>query len=356
MTDAPPPGPEYALDRCRAIVHHLEAALRAEMPLEAEKIALIMADYGSARRRVDERDREPLDRSLLHLFAPMSAWSDGRPELVPIRTDVAIVTVISEELDATLRAFDLDAANFTQPVGSNRRFYETELRTSRAGRPISVVVTSSVRSGNPDVGPVISELRTHYNPSVWLLVGVAGGHRDHVGLGSVVLPEWVHFYEPGRVTDKQVQSRNKPVEIAESMFMNFRYYRPIQSGYYERIADFMGALGPGEKPEGLDVTFRPEVITRNIVIGSGELAVRSQAFMDDLYRHNAAIKVVDQESYGFGANLRGQHWAIVRGISDFGRSDESMSQDSWKFAAAGFAAVLVRNFLETQFVLPRRLS
>jgi CheY-like chemotaxis protein len=123
--------------------------------------------------------------------------------------DVAIITILPEELRATLRAFNVaERPQMSQP------FYETQVPCqSRPERALEVVITSAAKPLNVHVGAPIFSLRDKYSPNAVFLVGIAGGRQGKVRQGEVVIGKSVFYYESTRLPaevrthDRNGQSR-----------------------------------------------------------------------------------------------------------------------------------------------------
>jgi hypothetical protein len=91
-------------------------------------------------------------------------------------------------------------------------------------------------------------------------------------------------------------------------------------------------------------------VHRTCTIATGENVLRDGQLLEYLARRfDETIRAVDQESYGFAVAVRDLEWAIFRGVSDTAGPEQD---DSWKYPAAGFAAICLFDFLETCYVPP----
>jgi nucleoside phosphorylase len=333
--------PEPQSQALRAIAQRFVEA----WPLQPAQVELLMADHGARIEQLHEAIRQ--GRPVI-----LNEEGDFEPRGVDLFTDIAVLTVLPEELYATREVFDIGVNDFEMHGGGSRRFYQGSIGAQRAGRSLSLVVTDTIRSGNAEVGQAVMELETYFHPQASFLVGVAAGNKAHHPLGTVVVPEWVHYYEPERVTDSGIQARFRPAEVPDDLYKNLRYWNGRGGNYRRLVSEFLAKIEPVEKPAGMPDEYVPTVVLRNVVIGSGEKVSRSQPFMDELYGHNSNITSVDQESYGFASANRGRRWAVIRGISDHGTGSEEGTKEDWKVVASGFAAAWLRDFIEREYMLP----
>jgi nucleoside phosphorylase len=339
---------EIAREACLGIMFHLKATGQhtAGNSASDHKRVLLLADY--ARRSVELPIdlQQPLDRAIIESFnaaRPATSPADlPRPTLTDV--DVAIVTVLPEELHAVLDVFGIEQA----PQGA-QPFYQCQLSCrGRPGRPLDLVITSVLKPLNVHVGAPIARLRHKYSPRAAFLVGVAGGRVGKSSPGDVIIGQRVFYYEPGRVTSDDTAPRPQTAEPSNRYGNGLLSYDPEQTSFHDRIRAFTGKLSPQDLPRTLRKNHMPTV--RQATIASGENVLRDGRVLSDLaQRFDDSIAAVDQESYGFADSVRDLPWAIFRGISD--NADENQD-DRWKYVAAGFAAVCLQDFLETFYVPP----
>lgn len=342
--------PEPPLDACRAIAHQFEQVMRGAPSPTSDQITLMLTDYASRAAYLRDSEVNDLDRKVFSAMTkpdPRAAGSSGR-DVVP--TDVAVLTVLPEELDACLHVFEADGQHPHHESESGRRFFRTSIEARLARRTLSVVITDAGRSGTVEVAPAVHELSDHYKPRQWFLVGIAAGHRKHLRIGDVVVPESVHHYDPARITDGGEQSRFEHINVPTSLFNALRYYRPDEGRYAEMVQAFLSYAADNYRLTEIPPEFLPSIKMRNIVVASGTKVSRSEAFMDRLLDLNDKFRAVDMESYGFGRTCDGGQWAVLRGISDHGDAADSGASEDLTFAATGLAALCLRDFLETKWL------
>ena len=270
---------------------------------------------------------------------------------IPERVDVAILTVLPIELRAAQKVFRT-ADKFA--LRGNRRFYSTHVRSRQLdGAPISIVLTSSNEPHNVQAAKAVHDIIQQFNPAAIFLVGIAGGEKKRVRLGDVVIPQAVHFYDPERLTDAGTEPRHDRALVPTDMRANLHYYDPLSTGLDRDIQAFSRRMATQERPR-LPANFRPKVISHNAVIASGAKLLVDGRFLPQLRsRHDQRLVACDQESWGFAKGSEGLWWAIFRGISDHG---DPQKDDRWHYLAAACAASCLRNFLETEYIPPRRAA
>ncbi|MFP3986235.1 hypothetical protein U9R90_01750 [Streptomyces sp. E11-3] len=353
---------QSAEEACRTLVYLLhnrrhEWASGGRNPDELGYIKrnMLIADY--ARKSLDLRPevREELDRMVVDSFLPPNpAATRRRFDMSPKAAetvDIAVVVVILEELTAALGAFGMTQNDFNKShVVGDQRFYRTTVPNGyRPLKPLSVVITTAGKAGNVQMVKSVGALLKRYEPELICLLGTAGGLEDEVQTGDVVACDRVYYYPPGRLTEGQIlQPRPKHGQGRSDYGHGLYYYAPGETGFQEKVKEFIRGLLPDEVPETFSADRIPEVHTTNVTIASGEVVLRDGEFLPGLHQVDNTIRAADMESYGFSQAVEGLSWLIFRGISDYGPDRE----DRWKYVSTSFAAICLEDFLSTQYLPP----
>ncbi|MET8847620.1 5'-methylthioadenosine/S-adenosylhomocysteine nucleosidase [Amycolatopsis sp. NPDC004625] len=187
------------------------------------------------------------------------------------------------------------------------------------------VALGMVGKGNAGAAAVAERAVAEFSPSAMLFAGVAGGLRDWLRLGDVVVARKVHAFHSGYSDDMGFRNRPQAWEPSHRLLELARAL--AREGTW---------AGPGNRPE---VHFEP--------IAAGEVVV--DGLTSDIARHlydnyNDAV-AVEMESAGFAltSHLNDVPALTVRGISDRadGAKDAADGAD-WQAVAAGNAADFVR--------------
>src|SRR5699024_7239513 len=95
--------------------------------------------------------------------------------------DVGIVTILPGEMRAVVDRFGLRRSHKIDDL-----FFSTGRVTTESG-DVSVVATQPLAPGQRSVMSALENLRTHFAPRLWLLVGIGGGlHPEQARIGNVV--------------------------------------------------------------------------------------------------------------------------------------------------------------------------
>lgn len=245
--------------------------------------------------------------------------------------DIGVVTILSEELQAVRDELNLERCK--EPSGLY--FYRGGFAAS--GVPLRVVATQSQSQGQRSTMAALENLRRHYNPRVWALVGVGGGiHDDHAQVGNVIVSTDIVYYENRKINGpedvrRRGEHRQAPAPIVHGVNAYFAdngtpacIHGQIPSYASERFAVYPGLIGSGEA-----------------VIADRESDIRQF-----LTQYHEKVLAVDMEAGGLSQYWqentihggRNPGWVVVRGVSD--NADQNKGHGYHELAARNAAHVL----------------
>ncbi|MEU9471761.1 hypothetical protein AB0D78_35155 [Streptomyces avermitilis] len=246
--------------------------------------------------------------------------------------DLGIVTILSEELRSVID--ELKLRRHKTPSGLY--FYQGEHTVSDA--TLRIVATQTQSQGQRSTMAALENLRRHYNPRLWALVGIAGGiHDDHARIGNVIVSTDVVYYENRKInpqdTRRRGEHRQAPAHIVHAVNAYFTDHgTPARiNGQMTAHADDQYEIYPG-------------------VIGSGEAVIADRASNIRTYLttyHEKAL-AVDMEAGGLSQywqensvhGTTNPGWIVIRGVSD--NADEHKGHSHHELAARNAAHVLSR--------------
>ncbi|CAM5623656.1 5'-methylthioadenosine/S-adenosylhomocysteine nucleosidase [Streptomyces alboniger] len=249
-----------------------------------------------------------------------------------IQWDLGIVTILSEELRSVID--ELKLRRHKTPSGLY--FYQGEHTTSDA--TLRIVATQTQSQGQRSTMAALENLRRHYNPRLWALVGIAGGlHDDHARIGNVIVSTDVVYYENRKInpqdTRRRGEHRQAPAHIVHAVNAYF-----TEHGTPARINGQMTAHA-GDQYEVYPG-----------VIGSGEavIADRASDIRTYLTTYHEKVLAVDMEAGGLSQywqensvhGTTNPGWIVIRGVSD--NADEHKGHSHHELAARNAAHVLSR--------------
>ena len=187
------------------------------------------------------------------------------------------------------------------------------------------VALGLVGAGNSNAAAVAERAIAEFSPVATLFVGVAGGLRDWLRLGDIILATKVYAYHGGRSEDDGMRTRPQAWSPSHRLLE--------QARSLARAGDWAGPTPAEQCPK---VHFEP--------VASGEVVLDSKSSVVArwLYdRYNDAV-AVEMESAGFGlaCHLNDDLRAVcVRGVSDHaGGEKDKTDQVGWQVVAARNAA------------------
>ncbi|GGP82219.1 5'-methylthioadenosine/S-adenosylhomocysteine nucleosidase family protein [Streptomyces melanogenes] len=247
--------------------------------------------------------------------------------------DIGVVTILSEELRSVVD--ELDLRRHKEPNGLY--FYRGQHTTPEA--TVRVVATQSQSQGQRSTMAALENLRRHYEPRLWALVGVGGGiHDEHARIGNVIVATDVVYYENRKINPcgdvrRRGEHRQAPAPVVHAMNAFF-----ADHGTPARIHD---QLSPHASKEF-------EVYPG--VIGSGEavIADRESEIRSYLTNYHEKVLAVDMEAGGLSQYWQENSvhggtnpgWIVIRGVSD--NADTEKGHGYHDLAARNAAHILRR--------------
>jgi len=286
----------------------------------------------------------------------------------PPVVDIGILTIRDDEFRAVLDAFSTSAG-----VYQGRREYTLRYAKTANGARYTVAILRQIEQGNGEAQDAARDLLDDLNPSLLVVVGIAGSlPSDDITLGDVVVST--------RVNDYSVEARKTKTKPTYSLSGG-----PIAKELQARVANLAGRgrdlgnwtaklparpnvswnrkgalYGPkrwqAEVKEKLEAHFGPSAKRCSPTFMAGAIASSDKLVKDpavlfpwiETARHLLAIEM---ESGGVYRAARDRCLMLaIRGISDivgFKRNE------AWTKYACASAAAFTRAFLRTQPVAPK---
>ncbi|EMD22200.1 hypothetical protein B0293_39160 [Amycolatopsis azurea DSM 43854] len=201
-----------------------------------------------------------------------------------------------------------------------------------AGHPGHRVAVVETGAGTTTAATLTERANAEFAPEAMVFVGVAGGLRDWLVTGDVVVATKIYSYQGGRSEDDEFLVRPSAWSVSHRLDQEAR--RLPRGGAWHSFL-------PGDPEDGAPMVYFEAVAVGDIVLNSrvSELAQRLHK------SYNDAV-AIDMESSGFAhaAHLGDQVRAVaVRGISDFadGRKAAADREGGQLLAARNAAAFAI---------------
>lgn len=254
--------------------------------------------------------------------------------------DFAFVTAIEIEREAVCAAFKLTHRHRVR-VGT--RVYWRGRLPLKSNEFYEIVVAQSPEMAQVEAAILTNDTIHDWDPGALLLVGVAGAasdgsREDDEALGDLVLGQYIHYHERGKVTPDGVKPEPITYKADATLWNNVITLPPMRV----RI--------PVSRPDGKQT--RPTILKG--VIASGERVIAEAAVRDEIAARHRKTLAIEMEGYGFSAavwqSADKRHHLVMKAICD--RADRDKKQD-WQPYAAAVAAQYAKHFLKDRPLEPR---
>lgn len=338
--------------RIQFIPYFLEAGLPSH-PIQGENIA------GKKPEEQINRILSRLEKLLTGEQLPKKADAEEEPkeihvsETAPI--DIGIVTILPEEYQAVLKAFDR-STRFTPGEGQPDLYgwMIGEVDSPGHKRPFRVVLTYCARPRNVSGALATRSTIERWKPRYIILTGVAGGlPLNDLAKGDVVVSNAIWAYEYGKVSGNKFTPRPDFTFQVDNVLLRCAGAFAIRDpNWAEAITERFPSL-----PAAPKVVFGP--------VASGDKVIddASSAFFQEVLEHWPKLQAVEMEGGGALATImevnsegRSVGFIMIRGISDMPPIEaqdanaqtpeqQSKERDTWKHIAAESAAAFTIHFI-----------
>jgi adenosylhomocysteine nucleosidase len=252
---------------------------------------------------------------------------DPAAQRSPRRADVGVLTVLDQEIRAVLAVLRHLEDYREQRLRHGPLAREAWLPAAGGGR-VRLAALQTLTRGTESAALAYRGLVEAYNPSIVLLVGIAGGVSPRVGIGDVVISDEVIAYDARRETAEGVRRRGQAQSLAGPLA--------------HRLNDFFAAVPALRRdPAGNDYRIhRGPIGSGNAVVTDAGAEIRRW-----LETFNEKVLAVETEAAGVAQSFletvgidgpRG--WLTIRGISD--AADRHKGDDDHDLAARHAAEVM----------------
>ena len=169
------------------------------------------------------------------------------------RCDVGVVTILSKEMHAVIEQLGL--VTDKHPDGL---FFATGEVVTESGT-VTVAATQTHSPGQRSVMSALDHLRHHFDPRLWILVGIGGGlHPEYARIGNVIVSTRIVYYEARKIKvggeiQRRGEERQAPARVIHSVNAFFTDHgepamiRGQAEGHGKRTFEVLpGLIGSGE--------------------------------------------------------------------------------------------------------------
>lgn len=166
-----------------------------------------------------------------------------------------------------------------------------------------------------------------FNPQVVIFVGIAGGFKDDITFGDVVVAERAYGYEMGKIKDGEMLTRPDSGKSSYAMLQRAKAVARKDNWKTRIIGNNDGIINP-------------KAIVKPIAAGEKVIADSRSDIAKMLKKHYNDTAAIEMEGYGFYKAIEvneGVLGLIVRGISDMLDNKEDHYHDLASKNASAFA-------------------
>jgi nucleoside phosphorylase len=249
---------------------------------------------------------------------------------------IVILTALQREYKAVRRHLT-DLGRHCHPAGT---LFEVGVL---AGHPDRRVALAVVGEGNAPAATITERAINEFQPSAVLFVGIAGGLREWLELGDVVVATRVYGYHGGHSDDKAFRARPRAWDIAHELDQVARHV--------DRADTWRSAISSTPA-----VHFSP-VAAGEVLLDSTKSSIARH--LRDHYNDAIAIEM-ESAGVALASHLNlSTPTVTIRGISDHASgakefTDRSGAPDLAATTAAAFAAAVVAELDSPPSPRPRR--
>ena len=246
--------------------------------------------------------------------------------------DVGILTVLAEESDAVVEMLSRHRDYGSRQVAGGEQVHSAVV-DAEGGGDLRVVAVQTLEPGPLSAAVAYDRLHSLCQPAVVLLVGVAGGVGDGVGIGDVVVADEVVCYDSRRETAEGPRRRGNTHRMTPALRHRVhellrRCHGSIEDLDGDPIRIHVGPVGSGA---AVITDADSDIVSYLRQFNEKVLAVETEA---------GGVGQAFYERVGTEPSLRG--WLTVRGISDL--ADRHMGRQ-WHRMASRRAATVTEQLL-----------
>lgn len=287
------------------------------------------------------------------------------------KVDIAILTVIPQELAAVKAALDIKdiPVNRSRTQDSQTIYLHGELFSERTKKTYRLALGCIGNAGNYNSSQATTEVIQTYNPQLVVLVGIAAGIKGKAKLGEVVFSERIVGYESAALRQsngtKVEQPRPDMPSVPNGIYQDVIFYlatdkdrlsnnkQRLKASFLRTGGDFP-VLSVDEQSHVQKEDIIDEIEIDVCAIASGEKLLKDPSILENIRNNqHGRVKVGEMEAIGLAkaCQIMRRDWLVIRGISDFG---DAYKSDVFHPLASQTAATVLADFI--QYGLEREYS
>jgi nucleoside phosphorylase len=242
--------------------------------------------------------------------------------------DILIVTALAEEQRALQQFFVTDEEHHS--TYAPLTYHKGSTKSTSDGISYSIAITCLFGMGNPEAGILAANAIRELNPTYIIMFGIAGGIKERIGLGDVIISTQIFYYEQAKLLSDKIEIR--PISFHVDAILK------------NRLASFAE-----QSQKNYSVKFGPFAV--------GEKIIANATTVEALKDYEPKLLGIEMESFGVAAAasyaLQRPRFIAIRGISD--HADELKNDDS-RHTALTNAADFLFSFLQSGILITDRTN
>jgi nucleoside phosphorylase len=227
------------------------------------------------------------------------------------RRALILTTVVHES-----RAVNAHLTNLEKLIGETSTNYEYGLFSDPAGDWL--VVHALTAPGNSDAGLVANKAHQEFGRfDAQMFVGIAGSLKEDIGIGSVVIGDYVYNAHSAKVEDQEILARSHSIPAAREL-LTAAQALILTGEWTDLIRSPVRTPLPATTDYPKDCMYPPEAVIKAIASGEEVVAGVNSPRAKWFRTHLNDAAVVEMEGWGVmnAAHHENTPAIIVRGISD----------------------------------------
>jgi nucleoside phosphorylase/hypoxanthine phosphoribosyltransferase len=263
-----------------------------------------------------------------------------RKEQIKNIMDIGIITIVAEELAAVTDFFKENNSYLEKRGTQSARTYYFGRIDDKNEKGLNVVVIQAIEQGNRSVISAYNALSEEFNPTVIILLGIAGSINSDLKICDVAICDSTYYY------DKRAETENGTKHRIDSYKMNAWTKEFIRRYHHENKSEEPSFSSSDNSPNSTFTSYFGPIGTGEAVIKFKEaeerkwlLSVNEKTLAVETEAGGAAQQFYEDE---LNYSRRAKGIIVIRGISD---KADIEKKNQWRLAAAKNAVkVLVEIF------------
>ncbi|MFA0833115.1 MAG: hypothetical protein ACC609_03815 [Methanobacterium formicicum] len=234
-----------------------------------------------------------------------------------VNIDIGIITALKVELESVLEHLH----GFNKKTIGSRTYFIGKINSHP--KSYNIIVSKSPNAGSNDSAALTSDLIHEFDPDYIVKIGIAGGYREEVKLGDIVISNQIYIYDYTKEYDDVSVIRPEPYRsnaILTNLTDSYLWEGKVD-GEKSNVSKYVSAIATGNK------------------------VIRSEKAWKDIKKIHEKIIAIEMEGGGIAtvAHNKNKGILIISGISDYG---DCKKNDNWHERASKNAAQFFFDFIK----------